>query len=215
MADVVIIRDANRRAIANDIAVLQAKLNPAGGMLGVPVVLVATKKQQVRIDLSEIFHDLIARPGRATGVARKVGHNDLVSINRITTNKSLEFCLLAVAHPVLHVIGIVPVFNPKMSIPARVMHFRLGRHAPLFAGQLQFQSHLTLLTRLQWEKLCRELQHAPLMGVHRECHHLIPRHVHARWRALASPRGRLAIVARALPPLTGGERLKISKPFSE
>ena len=216
MADVVIVRDANRRAIANDIAVLQAKLNPAGGVLGVPVVLVATEKQQVGVEPPEIPDDLITRPGRATGVARKVCHHNLVAVYGITTDEPFEFRLLAVAHPVLHVIGVVPVFNPKMSVPSRIMHFRPGRHTPFFlTGQHEFQSCLALFAGLEGEELCRELEHAALMGVHRERHHLIPRHVHARWRTLASPGGRLAIVARALPPLTGGERLEVGKALSE
>ena len=43
----------------------------------------------------------------------------------------------------------------------------------------------------------------------------VPRYVHARRCALAPFRSRFAVVARPLPPLTGGKHFEVGKPFPE
>ena len=49
MADVVVVGDGDRRPVAHDVAELQAELDPAGGVLGVAIGLVAGEEQQVGI----------------------------------------------------------------------------------------------------------------------------------------------------------------------
>ena len=49
MAHVVIVGNADRRPVADDVAELQAELDPAGRVLGVAIGLVAGEEEQVGI----------------------------------------------------------------------------------------------------------------------------------------------------------------------
>ena len=63
VTDVVVVRDADRGPVADDIAKLQTKLDPPGGVLSVAVGLVATEKQQVGILPPEVGDNLRSTAG--------------------------------------------------------------------------------------------------------------------------------------------------------
>ena len=69
MAHIVIIRDADGGTVAEQVAELEAELDPAGGVLGMAVGLIARKKQQVRILRLELVDDFRALASRPAGIA--------------------------------------------------------------------------------------------------------------------------------------------------
>ena len=58
MADVVVVGDRDRGPVADDVAELEAELDPAGGVLGMAVGLVAGEEQQVGVLALEVLDDL-------------------------------------------------------------------------------------------------------------------------------------------------------------
>ena len=65
---IMVVWDTDRRAVSDYVAVLHAKLNPTCGVLGVTVMLITPEEQQVRIVVSNILNNLLARPRCAAGV---------------------------------------------------------------------------------------------------------------------------------------------------
>ena len=63
MTDVVVVRDADRGPIADDVSKLQTKLDPPGGVLSVSVGLITAKKQKVRILPPKVSDDLRSTTG--------------------------------------------------------------------------------------------------------------------------------------------------------
>ena len=181
VTDVVIVGNAHRRAVADDVAKLQAELDPSRRVLRVAIRLITTEKQHVRVLRPQVVDDLGARPDRAAGVAAHVRDHDLILLHRIATDEALKHRLLAVAHAVGHVLRAIPALHAEMRVPARIMHLALRDFLPLAVLLLHFESRHTLLARLQREKLRAHLQHAVLLSVIRKAHHFIARHIHRRW----------------------------------
>ena len=130
---------------------------------------------------------------------------------RVTANPPLEHRLRAVTNTVRHVLRVVPIFNAKVCIPARVAHLRFPSLDPL-AIPLELQPGQALLARLEREKLSRYFQHAGLMGVDRKRHNLVTRHIHRRRSRLTPPALELGFRASALrPPFAGGQRVELGK----
>ena len=65
VADVMVVRNTNRRAILHHVAKLQTELNPAGGVLGVAIGLVAGEEQEIRILTDQVIQDLWSGARRA------------------------------------------------------------------------------------------------------------------------------------------------------
>ena len=65
---IVVVRNADGRAVPDDVAVLHAKLNPTGRVLGVTVMLIPPEEQQVRIMMPDILDNLLTRTGGAAGI---------------------------------------------------------------------------------------------------------------------------------------------------
>ena len=68
VAHIVVVRNADGRPVPDNVAVLHAKLNPTGRVLCVTVMLITPEEQQVRIVVSNILNNLLARPRCAAGV---------------------------------------------------------------------------------------------------------------------------------------------------
>ena len=112
---------------------------------------------------------------------------------------------------VQHTFRVVPIFNPKVGVPAGVAHLRFGNLNP-FAIALQFQPSQALLTWFKWVQLRGHFQHAGLMRVDRKGDDLITRHVHRRGARPSPSSLQLGFCADALrPPLAGRESLKVFK----
>ena len=71
-----------------------------------------------------------------------------------------------------------------MGVPTGVEHLRFCDLDPR-AITLHFQSRLTRLAGLQWEKLRGHFHHAALLSIEREGDDLIPGHIHRRRSRLA------------------------------
>ena len=120
MAHVVVVGNRDRGSVAQDVAELQSEFNPAGRMFGVSISLISREEQQIGILRFEILQDLGALAGSATRVAGHIGDHNNAFVDRIASNDSNEFCLVAVSHSIGYIDGSVPVFNTEMRTPSRI-----------------------------------------------------------------------------------------------
>ena len=187
--------------VADDVAELQAELDPAGGVLGVAVGLVAGEEEQVGVLPLEVLDDLGPQAGGAAGVARHVGDDDLLLVRRVAADEALEHRLLAVSHAVGHVPGVVPfsmrkcASQPGYSTSARAASV----HWP---SRWNSRRALRSSPGFKREELRGQLQHAGVMRVDREGDDLVARSVHRRCLRRAATLG-LGLGLRAGFPLPG------------
>ncbi len=130
VSDVVVVRDADRRAILDDLAILEAELDPAGRVLGVVIRLIAREEEQIRILTQQPLHDFRPRALGSRRVASQVGDDDLVLVQRITTDGAVERRLVPMPHPVRHRLRCIPAFDPEVGAPARISNRRAGDFRP-------------------------------------------------------------------------------------
>ena len=88
--DIVVVGNADGGPVPDDVPELESELDPAGGVLGVAVGLVASKEKDIGILRPKVFEDFRARPCGPAGVAAHVGHDDHILFHRIPTDQSLE-----------------------------------------------------------------------------------------------------------------------------
>ena len=95
LSDIVIVGNGDHRAILQHVAKLNSKLQPAIGVLGVVIRLVAGKEQQIGIELDQVFDHLRPWPGRPGAVAGEVADHDDFFVDRILANQPVKlgsFC---------------------------------------------------------------------------------------------------------------------------
>ena len=199
---IVIVRDAYRGAVPDDVAELEPELDPASRMLGVPVMLVASKEQHVGILCPEVLHNLCARTRGPARVAAHVGHDDLLLLHGIPPDHPFEPRLCAMQHPVLHGFRTVPAFYSEMSVPARIQHRAPRNFLPCSVTPLHLQPGHPFLAGFERKQLGTHLQDPILLRVIRKTHHLVPRHIHGQNLRLSPFRGLLWFRARLLPPFS-------------
>ena len=152
LSDVVVVGDGDGGAVAHDVAELQAELEPAIGVLGVVVSLVAGEEENVRILLDEVFENDRTWSGGAGGITRKVADGDGVLIFGVLADESFEGCFCRVAETVGSVLGGVPILNAEVGGPSGVDDFFFGDFFPGVAV-FDFKTDFLGFVRLQWEKL--------------------------------------------------------------
>ena len=182
VAHVVVVGDRDRGPIAEDVAELQAELDPAHGVLRVAVGLVAREKQEIGIENPEIRDQLIPRAGRARRVAGEHGDADPLVVGRIAADRAGERGLPTVADSVGHRPRRVPVGDAEVDVPAGIEHGGPVHLLPAGAA-IDLQPRLQRLARPQRKQLGGELEHArgglglQAHGVDREGDHVAARHV--------------------------------------
>ena len=92
MSNVMIIRDADRRAILHDIGKLHAKLQPTIGCFLVGVILVTSKKEQIRILFLQVLYKLSPSKSLSVlwGVTGHVGYHEGFLIDRIFAHQTIK-----------------------------------------------------------------------------------------------------------------------------
>ena len=202
MAHIVIVGDADRGTITHDLPKLQAKLDPASRVLGVPVGLISREEQHVGILRLEVVTDLGAQASRATRVAGHVRDHDLLLVRRITPDHTVKHGLLTVPDAIANILGRIPAFHSEMRIPPGIQHLCLRNLHPS-AITLYLKPGESLLIRLQGEELGAHLHHPALLGVDRKSHHLIPGHIHGRWRTASPALSFTLLLSLAVPRCQG------------
>ena len=153
VTDIVIVGNTDRRAIANDVAKLQAELNPAGRVFRVAIGLVATKEEYIGIVRAKVVDDLSAWANGTARVAAQVRDHDHFFLHWIAANQSLEHRLLSVAHAVGNILRTIPTFDAKMCIPAGIKHLGFRDFFPFITPLFQFKPRRPILPRLQGKEL--------------------------------------------------------------
>ena len=207
VADVVVVRDRDRGAVPDQVAELQAELDPASGVFSVPIGLVTGEEQQVRVLGEQVLDDLRPTARGAAGVARHVRHHNRVLLGRVTADRTLERGRLAVPHAVLDALRGVPLPDAKVGAPAGVLDRRLPQLDPPPVA-FHFQPGLARFVRPERVELGGQLEHAAIDGVEGERDNLIAGHVE-RWRGIGPFRLRL------LPPLADGQGIEVRELVAE
>ncbi len=192
-----VIRNGDGRSVTDDIAKLQAKLDPARGVLRVTVRLVAGKEQQIWILSFQVVDNLRSQPRRATGITRHIGDDDDILCDGILANQTFESRPFAVSHTIRHVLAVVPVVDPKVRTPTRIENGLFRDLFPL-AVLLELKPCFARFTGFQRVKLGGQLEDAMIVRVQSKRDDFVTRHIHRRWRVPSLGRFRA-------PPLSDRE----------
>ena len=90
MADIMVIRDGDRRPIFDNVAELHAPHDPACRVLGVIIMLVSCKEEKVRINRSQTLNHRISIHTILRRVTRKTRHDNAVFVRGCLTDQSLK-----------------------------------------------------------------------------------------------------------------------------
>ena len=131
VTDIMVVRDTNRRAILHDLAKLETKFNPAGGMLGMAIGLVAREEEEVGILPEEVIQNLGSRTRSPTGVTRHVRDDDRILGEGIATHQAFEGRGGAVANAVSDRLRTIPARYTEVGAPTWKLHDGLGGLDPL------------------------------------------------------------------------------------
>ena len=230
MAHVVVVGNRDRGPIPHHVAKLQAELEPAHGVLGVPVGLVAREEEEVGIGGPQAGHEFLPLARRPRRVAREHGHADLLARGRVGPHEPLEHRLLPVPHAVGSGLARIPALDPEVDIPPGIEHVG-GRHLLPGVAPLHLEPGHTGLARLERKELRRELEHGrPASGLHAhgvqgEGHDLVAGDIERERRRLRRLPRRSRITLRArlvcglvpglLPPLAGHPAVELRMGRSE
>ena len=88
LADVVVIRDGDARAIAENLTEREAEFQPCGGVFFVIVGLITREEHEVRILVLDVPGVFLAQAAVLVRVARKGGEHDLVLVRRFPADEA-------------------------------------------------------------------------------------------------------------------------------
>ncbi len=173
--------------------------------------LISAKEEQIGIENFEIVDDLGPFADRATRVARHITHDDFVLVRGISADQALEHGVFTMPHAIRHILGRIPMFNPKVRIPTGIEHLGRGRLLPL-AVAFELQGNLARFAGLERIELRADFENAGGLEINRKDDDLIARHIHRRSRG-GSAAFHFGVLVRfaALPPLAGRQRFEIGK----
>ena len=178
VADVVIVWDADGGAVADDVAELEAELDPAGGVLGVAVGLITAEEEDIGVLSAEVVDDFGAGADGSAGVATHVGDDDDVFVHGIAADEAFELGGLAVADAIGDVFGAVPAFDAEVGVPAWVEDIGAGDFLPVLAIWADFEAGDAFFIWFEGEELGAHFEHAVLLGVVGEADDLIAWDIH-------------------------------------
>ncbi len=208
LADVVIVRDGDGGAVTHDVAELHAELEPAGGVLGVVVGLVAGEEENVGILRDEVLDDEGAGAGGAGGIAGEVANDDGVFIGGFAADLSFEGGLFGVAEAVGEVLGGVPIVETEVGGPAGVDDVFFGNFFPLVTV-FDFEADFLDFVRFEGEELSAEFEGFVLKGVDGEADDVFAGDVEIDHGLLSF------LFALAFPPVGGGAVIEAGILFAE
>jgi len=209
LADVVVIGDGDGGTVAHDVAELHAEFEPAGGVLGVVIGLVACEEEDVGILRDEVLDDGREGSGGAGGVAGKVADDDGFLIGGFAADLAFKGRFFGVAKSVSVIFGAVPVGDAEVGGPAGIDDLFLGDFFPLIA-LFDLEANFLGLIRLERVELRGHLQRAAFEGVNGKADHFTARDIEVD-HALASFFGR----SLSFPPFTGGTIIEAAVFLSE
>ena len=208
LAHVVVVGNRDRGPVPDHVAKLEAELEPAHRVLGVPVGLVARKEEEIGIGRPQAGHEFLPLARCPRRVAGEHGHADPLARGRVGPHEPLEHGPLPVPHTVGRGPARVPALDAKVGAPPGVEHLG-GRHLLPGVAPLHLEPRHAGLARLQGKELRRQLEHGRAArrlhahGVEGEGHDLVAGDVEREWRPLRRLRFRPGLVPGLHPPLAG------------